>query len=126
MNAQSGNGRKTTLSLTSVIHWVGGQHHAPAALPPGNTRYPLCRRMGGPQGRSGRVRKISPPPGSDPRAVQPVASTLYRWRYPGQHTFYYTFIKSRKFIRMVNTTYYHYCCCSKVGRILGRLAKSVK
>jgi hypothetical protein len=43
---------------------MGGQHHAPAALPPGNTRYP---------GRSGRVRKISPPPGFDPRTVQPVA-----------------------------------------------------
>jgi hypothetical protein len=40
---------------------VGGQHHAPAALPPGKTRYPLYRRLGGPKGRSGRVRKISPP-----------------------------------------------------------------
>ena len=29
---------------------------------------------GGPQGRSGRVRKISPPPGFDPRTVQPVTS----------------------------------------------------
>jgi hypothetical protein len=56
---------------------VGGQHHVPAALPPGNTRYPLYRWLGGPQGRSGRVRKISPPPGFDPRTVQPVAS-----RYP--------------------------------------------
>ena len=53
---------------------VGGQHHVPAALPPGKTRYPLYRRLGGPQGRSGRVRKISPPPVFDPRAVQPAAS----------------------------------------------------
>jgi hypothetical protein len=37
---------------------VGGQHHAPAALPPGKTRYPSYRRLGGPQDRSGRVRKI--------------------------------------------------------------------
>jgi hypothetical protein len=29
---------------------------------------------GGGQGRSGRVRKISPPPGFDPRTLQPVAS----------------------------------------------------
>ena len=36
---------------------VGGQRHAPAALPPGKTRYPLYRTLGGPQGRSGRVRK---------------------------------------------------------------------
>jgi len=29
---------------------VGGQRHAPAALPPGETRYPLHRRLDGPQG----------------------------------------------------------------------------
>ena len=52
----------------------GCQHHAPAALPPGKTRYPLYRRLGRPQGRSGPVRKISPPLGFDPRTVQPVAS----------------------------------------------------
>jgi hypothetical protein len=33
---------------------VGGQRHAPADLPPGKTRYPLYRRLGGPQGRSGK------------------------------------------------------------------------
>ena len=41
---------------------VGGQRHAPAVLPPGNTGYPLYRRLGGPQGRSGRIQKISPTP----------------------------------------------------------------
>jgi len=46
------------------------------SLPPGKTRYPLYGRLGGPQGRSGQVRKISPPPppGFDPRTDQPVAS----------------------------------------------------
>jgi hypothetical protein len=44
------------------------------SLPPGKTRYPFYRRLGGPQGRSGQVRKNSPPPGFDPRTVQPVAS----------------------------------------------------
>jgi hypothetical protein len=37
------------------------------------------RRLGGPQGRSGQVRKISPPPGFDPRTVQPVASCYTDW-----------------------------------------------
>ena len=64
----------STLSLNSALDGVGGQRHAPAALAPGKTWYPLCRRLGGPQSRSGRVRKISPPPGFDPRTVQPVAS----------------------------------------------------
>jgi hypothetical protein len=53
---------------------VGGQRHAPPALPPGKTRYQLYRRLGGSQGWSGRVRKISPPLGFDPRTIQPVAS----------------------------------------------------
>ena len=43
------------------------------SLPTGKTRYSLHRRLGGPQGRSGQVRKISAPPGFDPRTVQPVA-----------------------------------------------------
>jgi hypothetical protein len=65
----------STLSLTSALDGgVGGQRNAPAALPPGKTRYPLYRRLGGSQGRAGRLRKISPPPGFDPRTVQPVAS----------------------------------------------------
>ena len=63
----------STLLSTSALDGVGGQRHAPAALPLGKTRYPLYRRLGGPQGRPGRMRKISPPPGMDPRTVQPVA-----------------------------------------------------
>jgi hypothetical protein len=63
-----------TLSLTSALNGVDVQRHVPAALPPGKTRYLSYRRLGGPQGRSGRTRKISPAPGIDPRTVQPVMS----------------------------------------------------
>jgi len=45
--------------------------HPGRSLPPGKTRYPFYRRLSGPQGRSGQVRKIS---GFGPRTVQPVAS----------------------------------------------------
>ena len=45
---------------------VGGQRHTPAALPLGMTRCPFYRRLGGSQGRSGRVQKVSPPLGFDP------------------------------------------------------------
>ena len=62
--------------------WVSGQRHAPAALPPGKTRYPLCRRLSGPQARCGRERKISPPPGIDPRTAQPVASRYTECEIP--------------------------------------------
>jgi hypothetical protein len=61
---------------------VGGQRHAPAALPPGMTRYPLYRRQGGPLGQSGLVLKISSPPGFDPRTVQPVASRYTDYAIP--------------------------------------------
>ena len=60
----------SVLSLISALDGAGGHHHAPAALHLGKTYYPLYGRPGGPQFRSGRVRKISP---FDPRTVQPVA-----------------------------------------------------
>jgi hypothetical protein len=53
---------------------MGGQRHTSAALPPGKTGYPLYRKVGGSQERSGRVRNISSPPGFDPWTVQTVAS----------------------------------------------------
>jgi hypothetical protein len=49
---------------------VGGHRYAP-----GKTQYPLRTMLGGPQGRCGRMRKISPPPRfDDPLTVQPVAT----------------------------------------------------
>ena len=57
----------------------GDQRHAPATLPPRKTRYLLYRRLGGPQGRSERVREISPPSDFDPRTVQSVASRYTDW-----------------------------------------------
>jgi hypothetical protein len=77
---------------------VGGQRHAPATLPPGKTRFPLYMRLGGQQGRYGRVRKISPLPGFGPRTVQPVASRYTDWAIPAHLC-----------IRII----LFYCCCLK-------------
>ena len=57
-----------------------------AALPdrtllPGNTCYPFYRRLGGPQGRSGRAKNLVPT-GIRSRTVQPVAQLLYWLSYP--------------------------------------------
>ena len=68
---------------------MGGQRHAPVNLPPGKTRYPLHRRLGGPQGRSGRLWKISPPPGFDPRAFQPITSRYTYYAVPDCETLVY-------------------------------------
>jgi len=62
---------------------VGGQRHDPAALSPGKTQYSLCRRMGGPQGRSGMVQKTLPPSGFGTRIVPARSESVYRQRYSG-------------------------------------------
>jgi hypothetical protein len=66
------------------------------SLPTGMTRYPLYRRLGGPQGRSGQVRKDSTPQGFDPRTVQPVAR---------RYTVYATRHKMSARIRPISTTH---------------------
>ena len=52
------------------------------SLPSGKTRYSLYRRLGGPQGRSGQVRKISPPTGIRSPDLPARSQSLYRLRYP--------------------------------------------
>jgi hypothetical protein len=56
---------------------VSGQLHAPAALSPGKSPwYPLDRRLGWPQSRSGRgdeEKNSQTQPGHEPLIVQPVA-----------------------------------------------------
>ena len=69
-----GSRHSSTLSLTSALDADVWSTSRTAAVPPGMTRYPLYRRLNEPQGRSGRVRKISLPPGFDTRTAQPVAS----------------------------------------------------
>jgi len=62
---------------------VGGQSQALGALlPEYKARYPLYRRLGGPQDRSGSIRKISPPAGFDPQIVQPVVSRYTDCAFP--------------------------------------------
>jgi len=60
---------------------VGGEWSAAGpsrTLPPGKTRYPFHRRLGGPQGRSGRAENLVPT-GIRSRIVQPVVSRYTDW-----------------------------------------------
>jgi hypothetical protein len=59
-------------------------------LPPGKTRYAPYRRLGGLQGRYGRMRKISPAPAFHPRTLQPVESRYNIWSIPTQRPYHYT------------------------------------
>jgi len=62
---------------------VGGQHHALSNLSPGKTQYPLYRKLGGPQGWSELVRKISPPTGIRSPDCPASSESLYQLSYPG-------------------------------------------
>ena len=65
----------STLSLTSTLDGSGWLTPRPGRFTPGKqSRYPFYRRLGGPKGRPGRVRKNSPPPEFDFRTVQLAAS----------------------------------------------------
>ena len=64
-------------------------------LPPGKTRYPFYRRLGGPQGRSGRADNLVPTR-IQSRTVQPVVSRYTDWDirnvYIYTHTHIYTYV----------------------------------
>ena len=60
-------------------HLEGGEWSAARpghTLPPRNTRYPLYRRLGGPQSRSGRAENPVPT-GIRSRTIQPIAPLSY-------------------------------------------------
>ena len=90
--------------MTTALEGGKGSGLGPGrSLPPGKTRYPLYIRLGGPQGRSGQVRKISPPPGFDPRTVQHVAQFLYRLSYPAHGLMLLSNKRDRQFTCKRNT-----------------------
>jgi len=61
--------------MTTALEGGEGSASRPGrSLPPGKTRYPLYRRLGGPRAGLDRCGKSRPPPGFDPRTVQPIAS----------------------------------------------------
>jgi hypothetical protein len=79
---------RSTLSLISALDvgWV--VNGMPRQFyPRKEARYPLYRRLGEPQGRSKRARKISTPPGFDPGTVKPVASQYTDYVMPA-HLFH--------------------------------------
>ena len=72
-----------TLSLTLALDGGWVVKATPGRFTPGKeTRYPLCKRLDEPQGHSGRVRKVSPTPGFDPRTFQRLASRCTDWAIP--------------------------------------------
>jgi len=69
--------------MTMALEGDDGSASRPGrSLPPGKTLYPLYRRLGGPQGRSGQVRKFSPPTGIRSPDRTACSQSVYRLRNP--------------------------------------------
>jgi len=71
-----------TLPLTSALDGSVWSTPHPGRFTPGKDPVPIVRRLDGPQGHYGWVRKISPPTGFDLRTVQPRSESLYGLSYP--------------------------------------------
>jgi hypothetical protein len=63
---------ESSVSFTSALEGGGWSR-----THPGNDQAPVLQRLGGPQGRSGRVRKLSPLLGFDLRLIQLVGNSIY-------------------------------------------------
>jgi hypothetical protein len=103
---------------------VGGQRHAPAALPPGKTGYPMHRRLDGPQSRSGPPRKISSLQEFESRNVQPVASRYTDYAVPAPASFNSLFkgLPSRFLHSVYNSALFlASCCCSFLLHVVANL-----
>ena len=66
LQAQRGGGGMAQPFATSALERGGWSARRHGFLSPEKTRYPLHRSLGGPRGRSGTARKISPPQDFDP------------------------------------------------------------
>jgi hypothetical protein len=82
MKVRGGGGRGIAL-LFNLAARLGRVVNAPprALYPRERDPVPIVQE-GGPQGRSGLLRKISPPPGFNPRTVQPVANLYTDYTNP--------------------------------------------
>ena len=89
-------------------------------LPPGKTRYPFYRRLGGPQGRSGRAENLVPT-GIRSRAVKPIVGRYTDWATgPTTYLYIYFFLwrcgptqaMASSFLRFLD----HTQRCTTVGR----------
>ena len=85
-----GTRRGCVVSSTSRPHFTLGE-----------TQYPLYRRLGGTQGRSGRAENLVPP-AIRSRALQPVAQSLYRLSYRAHRTIYYGLIILALLVPLIN------------------------
>jgi hypothetical protein len=73
---------RSTLSLTSALDGCGWSTPRPSRFTPRKDPVPIVQVAGWVPGPGLDGRKISPPPGFDPRIVQPIAGRYTDWAIP--------------------------------------------
>ena len=87
---RSSSGVALIFNLGARWRWVVNATLWPL-YPPRKSRYPLHRKLGWPDGRFGRLRKIAPPPNGIRSPERPFRTELlYRLGYPGPHNVFYS------------------------------------
>jgi len=102
-------------SITAALE--GGEWSAARPgrnLPPGKTRYPFYRRLGGPQGRSGRTENLVAT-GIRSRTVQPVVCNYTDWAtrpkiWNCKFVYVYVLLNILLCYYVRNTTVFHAAC----------------
>ena len=118
----------STLSLTLALDGMGGQRHAPAALPPG--KRPDIHFVGSWVGSSSGLDgcgKSRPPPGFDPRTIQPVASRYPDWAIPAHRHVLYSvvwWVAGRSELGVMNTILLG-CDAVSMGELLLRFRRRI-
>jgi hypothetical protein len=105
------------LSLTSALNGCGWSTPRPGHFTPGKeTRYPLCRRLGGwAPGPVWTGAEISPSTGIRSPDIPARSESLYRLRYPGPLLYVYggiSFLRRSQVRRLtvIRAAYWLVCC----------------
>ena len=86
--------------------------HPDRTLTPGKTRYPFYRRLGGPQGRSGRAENLVPT-GIRSWTVQPIVAIPTE--LPGPHIYIYITLTIYVYFQTVTYTVGQLILCVRFG-----------
>jgi hypothetical protein len=91
------------------MRWAVNTTPHPTRFMPGRENlYPLYRSLGGPQGQSGRVWKITLSPGFNPRTVQPVANRYTAYAIPAHLASRFRFPNLSFFFRFSTSVIYKF------------------
>jgi hypothetical protein len=103
----------STPSLTSALDGGGRLTPRPGRFTPKKvTRYPFYRRRGDPQGRSGRVRKTSRPPGFYTRTIHYITCRYTDYTISAHNYKCLIYILSYLFYSLMSFTFY--ACFPKI------------